>query len=313
MLIRRQFNDIDEFSELTREWDLDFRQTQAGELQAALVQHVQPDLQFAFASFSHCVTQRGLSPGVGRTFALLDRVSPLEWCRQAVDGDTLMAFDPSGSFESISAPGFSVFTLTIPEATWQAALDRIIQWRDRNDLCEPTLFRARPELVHQLRQRLRAYRCHILGYTWTGSNTVIDGTDCIDELFGVIDDDPRSRTYPGDRSAPRRVRALSRAREFIEASGGEKVTVAKLCEATGVSERTLQYAFREHTGQSPKSYIRSYRLDRVRHALRQADGETVGEIARRWGFHHLGQFARYYRQQFGELPSVTAYPDRIEF
>jgi AraC-like DNA-binding protein len=37
------------------------------------------------------------------------------------------------------------------------------------------------------------------------------------------------------------------------------------------------------------------------------------DVAHRWGFHPLDQFARYYRQQFGELPSMTAYPERMDF
>ena len=33
--------------------------------------------------------------------------------------------------------------------------------------------------------------------------------------------------------------------------------------------------------------------------------EKVANVANRWGFWHLGQFAADYREQFGELPSHT--------
>ena len=73
-----------------------------------------------------------------------------------------------------------------------------------------------------------------------------------------------------------------------------------------MSERTLQYAFLQHTGQSPKRFIRSYRLGRVRDELLSVDErESISAVAARWGFSHMGQFARYYRDQFGELPSHT--------
>ena len=93
---------------------------------------------------------------------------------------------------------------------------------------------------------------------------------------------------------------------YPELRGAESVTLADLCAVSGVSERTVQYSFLEHTGQTPKTFIRSFQLERVRSALREnADGESIRVTAARWGFTHMGQFARYYRQQFGELPSET--------
>lgn len=303
MVINRQFKDIDQIGELARHWDLDFRQTQAGEISAALVQHVQPDFQFAWASFSHCVMQRGVSPGAGRTFALLDQRSPLAWCGQAPDRDTLMAFDPSGAFESLSAPGFTVFTLTISESAWQDAAHQRLRWEERDDLTKPALLSARPPLIHGLRQHLRNYRQQLIHQSAMPAWSAPSADNCIDALFAVIADGTRQRAAEENRS--QRVRALRKACELIYSRGGAKIQVAELCAAAGVSERTLQYAFRAQTGQTPKAFIRSYRLDRVRQALRHDDREPISVVARRWGFTHLGQFARYYRQQFGELPSET--------
>jgi AraC family ethanolamine operon transcriptional activator len=31
----------------------------------------------------------------------------------------------------------------------------------------------------------------------------------------------------------------------------------------------------------------------------------IADVANRWGFWHMGQFAADYRRQFGELPSET--------
>ena len=46
------------------------------------------------------------------------------------------------------------------------------------------------------------------------------------------------------------------------------------------------------------------RLNGVRRELRQGRA-AVQDVAARWGFWHMGQFSRDYKQQFGELPSVT--------
>jgi AraC family ethanolamine operon transcriptional activator len=83
--------------------------------------------------------------------------------------------------------------------------------------------------------------------------------------------------------------------------------VTDLCEAAGVSERTLQYAFKEVMGMTPVAYLTRLRLHRVRHALRTASqaSTTVTTEALRWGFWHFGDFSRAYKDCFGELPSDT--------
>ena len=76
---------------------------------------------------------------------------------------------------------------------------------------------------------------------------------------------------------------------------------------TNVSERTLEYAFRERFGQSPKTFTLTYRLNNVRKILRHADpdADRIYEIAGHYGFLHMGQFTSDYKRLFGELPSET--------
>jgi AraC family ethanolamine operon transcriptional activator len=85
------------------------------------------------------------------------------------------------------------------------------------------------------------------------------------------------------------------------------ITISKLCTIGGVSARTLQYAFLEHYGISPKTYLIYYRLNGARRDLWISDPGTsrVNYIAIFWGFWHMGQFAADYRKLFSELPSET--------
>ena len=84
-------------------------------------------------------------------------------------------------------------------------------------------------------------------------------------------------------------------------------SVRDLCRTIGVSERTLQYAFVAHFGVTPASYLKAVRLNGARREFRRSDplDAKISEIAGRWGFWHMGQFAADYRKQFGELPSQT--------
>jgi AraC family ethanolamine operon transcriptional activator len=99
---------------------------------------------------------------------------------------------------------------------------------------------------------------------------------------------------------------LKRALSFIEQNAKKPLAVPDVCRAAGVSWRTLDYAFREEFGVTPKAYLKSIRLNGVRRELRRAAQPVViSDVANRWGFWHMGQFAADYRKLFGELPSET--------
>jgi len=75
----------------------------------------------------------------------------------------------------------------------------------------------------------------------------------------------------------------------------------------GISRRALQDCFHKTMGCTPKAYLSAFGLNAARRALEQATPEqaTVSDIATRYGFWHLSQFAADYRRFFGELPSQT--------
>jgi AraC family transcriptional regulator, ethanolamine operon transcriptional activator len=74
-----------------------------------------------------------------------------------------------------------------------------------------------------------------------------------------------------------------------------------------VSERALEYAFKEVMGLTPVAHLVRLRLHRVRQALLGAThgSTTVSAVALDWGFWHFGEFSRAYKGCFGELPSDT--------
>jgi AraC-like DNA-binding protein len=77
-----------------------------------------------------------------------------------------------------------------------------------------------------------------------------------------------------------------------------------LCGALGTTRRTLQLAFQEHFGVNFGLITRAARLQRVRDELRDG-AASVSDTAFRHGFEHLGRFAGYYREFYGENPSAT--------
>jgi AraC-like DNA-binding protein len=105
----------------------------------------------------------------------------------------------------------------------------------------------------------------------------------------------------------RRRQALMTIEQNLTSSPIPFTTVGELCHATRVSERTLQYLFRQKYGITPKAYLKLVRLNKVRRALYRADFRKtkIADIANENGFWHMGQFAKDYKKLFGELPSET--------
>ena len=101
--------------------------------------------------------------------------------------------------------------------------------------------------------------------------------------------------------------ALQIAEGYILAHLADPVSVADLSEVSGISARTLFKAFHRRHDSGPMGFLKARRLEAAQRALLAADpsGTTVTEIAMRFGFFHLGQFSKDYRQAFQELPSET--------
>ena len=85
-------------------------------------------------------------------------------------------------------------------------------------------------------------------------------------------------------------------------------TIPELCLASHVSERRLRDAFMATYGQPPMTFFRAWGLQIARSRFLQPHGPGDTSVTRSafdLGFNHLGRFARYYSEQFGELPSTT--------
>ncbi len=84
----------------------------------------------------------------------------------------------------------------------------------------------------------------------------------------------------------------------------EPTSAEAVWEALGVSRSTLYKAFSDVLEISPSRWMTIKRLNRARvDILRNLT--PVAEAAQGQGFHHAGNFARYYRELFGERPRTT--------
>jgi AraC-like DNA-binding protein len=167
-----------------------------------------------------------------------------------------------------------------------ASVRRFFTWGKRL----VTTAERQPELFNDRRETRVAAQAELLELLLAALSATAD------------DQPPRS---DDTRSAQSRI--VKHAEDYALAHMGDRLYVTDLCKAAGVSERSLEYAFKGIMGMTPVAYLTRVRLHRVRQALQAATARstTVAVEALNGGFWHFGEFSRAYRDCFGELPSET--------
>lgn len=308
--VQGEFRDFDDVIEAAMGWGLNWIQLDRGPFAARFKQVGTSSALISRFGFSRKFHQRGTIPPGMRSFGMIAPESPpIEWRGIAGYPDHLIAFPSNDDFDFVSLPGFCGDTLSAPES-------RIRQVAETLGLPDPlaraekgrVLTRSDPRSMEVLRKRLS--RIHAIGFD-TGEfgprpPIVADAEfSAIAALVGILtSEDPAGQRVP---EPGLRARAVSRALSYIEDHAAEAPTVEEICRASGVSWRTLDYAFRDQFDLTPKQYLQTVRLRQVRRDLLKTPADTtIVEIAANRGFWHMGQFAKDYRRRFGELPSETA-------
>lgn len=95
--------------------------------------------------------------------------------------------------------------------------------------------------------------------------------------------------------------------ELIKLRYEQDISIEMLCHELHVSQRNAYLTFQKHYGMTPKQYLLSIRLGKIKQALEVSDPVMVKieHIALQNGFYHMSHFAKIYKSFFGELPSQT--------
>lgn len=117
-----------------------------------------------------------------------------------------------------------------------------------------------------------------------------------------------------DPDAPRRLRGrppvprneiIRRSLDHIDKAIRGEAVIGDLALSARTSQRSLNRAFDEVFGISPRQYYLLERMHVIRRALRAAQpGDTVTAICMHFGVWDVGRFAGMYRRTFGLHPSV---------
>ena len=310
IVVEQQFSDLDQFADYVDTWDIEFLQLEKGEIEIDFAHLTRPNLLIGYCSLSRKVDQQGSAPEGYWTFAFA-RAPKIIWRNIDVGDDQVIVYSPGSEIECISWPGFEVLTLSLHKDLLHQVCERYRFGRLQDLLSQKEVIATDPVATHRFKKRLKEILRSSLGKAKPGNNLWLDQYveyELAEDLCALLRSGYANVAYT---STPTRRRAIRQVREYLEESKTWRFSVSELCDITGLSERTLQYAFQEHLGVSPKSYINLTRLRKVHQALRESSAETtsVSFLASNWGFWHMGQFASDYKKVFGCIPSETLKKD----
>jgi AraC family ethanolamine operon transcriptional activator len=304
---RASFDDFDTCAAALRSWEIEAFQLDRGPFAAELVQARSPSTLVSEITFGRALHQRGEPPKGMRTLGVPADPTQRVFFRNEWAHSNQLMFFPSGSeMDSVSVPGFHVFCVSFPEDRLSEASQELGGADFEGLLAGRDVVDCSPRLMQSVRHAITEFVASVEDDDVRGQPEAMTrdpGRDLLQNIVEILTLDGTPRSPESSRT---RELVVRRSLELIDASAQEPLSVVDLCRESGVSRRTLEYAFQEGFGLSPNAYLLARRLDGVRAELRQGDdGLSITRIANRWGFDHLSRFAAFYRRHFGELPSET--------
>ena len=301
------FETFEALAAAQRSWNIETIQLDRGPFRGELRQASTRGGMLFEARFDRRLHQLGAPPDLLRTIAIL---APPErealWRGRQVTTRDLMLFPHGGELDCVSGPDFHVVTLSLPEPVL-SDLARLHGYDDYDRLvAQREVVRGPTARVEALRglaiAELDRARIEVDTAAETAARSGIERALCLQAVELL------TTGYEHTASPSQRLRddGLARVLDFVAANPRCVLSVGELSLVARTSRRTLEYAFGERFGVSPKSYLLARRLEGARSDLRDGAGpQTVTRAATSWGFEHMSRFAALYARHFGELPSAT--------
>jgi AraC family ethanolamine operon transcriptional activator len=233
------------------------------------------------------------------------------WCHGApLSADTVFTVLPEGISEFMFSVGTQVSLVLMP-LSWlrRARAMHAVDAADSagQEVSSFTLMRGL--IADRLRERYEHIRQALMFSSSRAVETLNEDaaqallTDHLHAAYSASHED-RAQCSRGRRT---HYLILQRTEHFMRANLRRDIYINEMCNAAGVSERALRYAFEDMLGISPNRYLSLLRLCTACRSLSLADASrrSVKSVALSCGLWDLSRFADNYRRVFGELPRDT--------
>jgi AraC-like DNA-binding protein len=303
LILDRHFADLGEYTRQVG-WDIEFRQLDAGIPRARAALMGTSRCMVMRGEYDRAYHQSGQMPTDTLVLGLPDvGIDDFRWCNKTASGGQIVNFSLDSGFDGVCGAGFSGFAVSLHHDLLQETCETLELDIDFRRLS--AAFEVLPNsefAAMNLRQKLLAAFASV---QFSKNSEALEFFNFFAAAL-VLDYLATNRIRVKTPTIQARSRAARAALERLEDVNALPLTVSDLCKSIGTSAPTLYRAFQEQFGVSPKHYIQIRRLCGVRQQLfTKKSEEPIADIANKWGFWHMGQFAADYRRHFGELPSET--------
>jgi len=296
--IKGHFTDIDIYNETIKNWDLSFKLLSKNDFSADLHMIYDDNFSVVRETLTGKIDQKGSTQKGLIVFAIPINKTSLFWFDKIIGSDTLVIFPIENNFEVISNTNSEVYVVSINENSFFDTMRKAgVKKNDK-------IFNGKPQELF-LNKDFSSRFINLLDY-YLNTNLknekknkalIYSITYSLVEYLKSVD---QKKIEIQQR---KKHLAVKKAVELINNNVNQLFSIPQLCALVGVSERTLLSAFKEKYQVSPSDYIKAFRLNKVKQEIYNTQTKTISEIAGKYHFWHMGQFAKDFKKQFGILPS----------
>ncbi len=247
------FKQLEHFIDEAQYWDLDFKLLGTGGFEGWSKQLVSEKVLFSHARFQRGLDQAGSTPFGYRTFVILGSSCQGFWWRgKQVTQNDLLIFPGNNELHAVSYADFEIFTISVQINHLEQLIDTFGLKKISNN---QEVVRMDTATAQGLRKRAIT-----IAKTSGGEVAQLAAYELAEKLVTVAAE-ARSEKLTRLRQ---RDRAVDKVVEFIRNTASPSAEMAQLCRIANVSERTLQYAFKERYGIAPNVFIKRWNLNAAR-------------------------------------------------
>ncbi len=306
--LKKTFNDFDDMVKALHYWRIEIRQLEKVKIDDTLEQLAINNIRLLNAKITGKTHHVGEGPP-GRTFAFLrGESSRLLFRKKDIPLNGLMIFPFDSQVDGVTKGIKNILqSISVPEEVLIARLTpeekltytQIVSTQD-------VLIIPKPEM-DDLQNTFDRYFQSV--DTDPGLIHMRNFQICLEEeILSVLISALFSRQSSDDEYTLLQKDIIwEKLESYIEANKTRPIKISELSKSVVLNERTLYRIFHKRFGITPKTYLNRLRLNGVRADLKGSSTRKVKitDIANRWGYWHMGQFASDFKQLFGELPSET--------
>lgn len=308
MYFSKDYFDFESYREDVERWNLDHRKLNVGKFYGFNALIDIGNVQIVRTKIGGVFDQNGLTPQGFRTFVFpANMEQSYYWLNRKLDSKCIAVFPLNGVIDGITYENLDIYVISVKEQHLHHLIDyyKFLNLDKSLGTSEIT-FPINQAFVYYLNSYL-----DIIYGKLQYSPDIINSPSFVNSLkyklpFKILSFLDKKEIVPIPIQSRKRDKAINKCISYILTNINRQISLRKLTEIANVSERTLEYAFLERFGVTPKNYIAVTKLNKIKTELiNPFNKELVSSIARKYAFNHMGQFSKDFKNLFGESPSAT--------